>query len=47
MLSPEYDNPQSLKTLNKWISKYNLEKIHLGRGYNGFVLIAKKKLCVE
>jgi hypothetical protein len=46
MLSPDYDNPQSLKTLNKWIKKYDLDKIYLGRGDNGFVLIAKKKLCV-
>lgn len=43
MLSPDYDNPQSFKTLNRWLFKYNLDKIFLGRGDNGFVLIAKKR----
>ena len=43
MLSPDYDNPQSFKTLNKWVINYNLEKVYLGRGDNGFVLIAKKR----
>jgi SAM-dependent methyltransferase len=47
MLSPDYDNPQSFKTLNNWFQKYNLEKIYLRRGSNGFVFKAKKKLCVE
>lgn len=42
MLSPEYDNPQSFKKLNNWIKKYDLDKIRLDRGDNGFVLIAKK-----
>lgn len=43
MLSPEYDNPQSISTLKKWILKYNLEEIYCGKGDNGYVLIAKKK----
>ena len=42
MLSPEYDNPQSFTKLNNWIKKYDLDKIRLDRGDNGFVLIAKK-----
>jgi SAM-dependent methyltransferase len=47
MLSPDYDNPQKKSTLENWVLKYHLDKIFLGRGDNGFVLIAKKKLCVE
>ena len=43
MLSPEYDQPQKLTTLEKWVVKYNLEKIYCGKGDNGYVLIAKKK----
>lgn len=43
MLSPEFDNPQKYSTLKKWIKKYNLEEIYLGRGDNGFVLIARKR----
>lgn len=48
MLSPEYDNPQKLSTLEKWVSKYNLQNIYCGKGDNGYVLIAKKtEKCVE
>jgi ubiquinone/menaquinone biosynthesis C-methylase UbiE len=43
MLSPEYDIPQSKRNLEKWIIKYNLELIELRRGYNGYILKAKKK----
>ncbi len=42
MLSPEYDNPQTYKTLENWIKKYDLKKLFLNRGDNGYVLIAKK-----
>ena len=47
MLSPDFDNPQKISTLRTWVKKYNLEKIYLGRGDNGFVLIARKKVCAE
>ncbi len=47
MLSPEYDNPQKYSTLKKWIEKYALKGIFLGRGDNGFVLVAQKRLCAE
>jgi len=43
MLSPEYDNPQTKQNLKKWVIKYNLDLIELRRGYNGYILIAKKK----
>lgn len=43
MLSPEYDNPQSLDTLYSWVDKYNLNKIYCGKGDNGYVLVAQKK----
>jgi SAM-dependent methyltransferase len=42
MLSPEYDNPQTYETLENWIKKYDLKKLFLNRGDNGYVLIAKK-----
>ncbi len=47
MLSPEFDNPQKHSTLKSWIKKYDLDLVYLGRGDNGFVLIARKKTCVE
>ena len=47
MLSPEYDNPQKYSTLKSWIKKYDLHLVYLGRGDNGFVLIARKKVCAE
>ena len=42
LLSPAYDNPQSLKTLRKWATDANLEIIYCGKGNNGYVLVAKK-----
>lgn len=42
MLSPEFDNPQSLSTLKGWVKKYNLVEVYCGKGDNGYVLIAKK-----
>lgn len=47
MLSPEFDNPQKHSTLKSWIEKYDLDLVYLGRGDNGFVLIARKKICAE
>lgn len=43
MLSPEYDIPQTRRNLEKWVNKYQLDLIELRRGYNGYILIAKKK----
>lgn len=43
MLSPEYDIPQTKRNLEKWVNKYQLDLIELRRGYNGYILIAKKK----
>ena len=42
MLSPTYDNPQSLKTLLKWASEAKLTVLYCGRGDKGYVLVAKK-----
>ena len=42
MLSPEYDNPQSLNTLRKWAAEAKLTILYCGRGDNGYVLVAKK-----
>jgi len=42
MLSPEFDNPQSLKTIRKWAVEENLEILFCGKGSNGYVLVAKK-----
>ena len=37
MLSPEYDNPQSIKTIKKWLDKYGLIKtnVKMAKGFNG------------
>ena len=43
MLSPAYDNPQSLKTLRKWATDANLKILFCGEGVNGYVLVAEKQ----
>ncbi len=35
MLSPQYDNPQSLKTMKKWFDEAKLKDIDVHYGYNG------------
>ncbi len=35
MLSPKYDNPQRLETVNSWFEKANLRNIEVYFGYNG------------
>jgi SAM-dependent methyltransferase len=47
MLSPEFDQPQKRSTLKSWIKNYDLDLLYLGRGDNGYVLIARKKVCAE
>jgi 2-polyprenyl-3-methyl-5-hydroxy-6-metoxy-1,4-benzoquinol methylase len=46
MLSPEYDQPQTLSTLKKWALDAKLEITYCGEGDNGYVLNATK-VCVE
>ena len=46
MLSPEYDQPQTLSTLKKWAIDAKLEITYCGVGDNGYVLNATK-VCVE
>jgi 2-polyprenyl-3-methyl-5-hydroxy-6-metoxy-1,4-benzoquinol methylase len=46
MLSPEYDQPQTLSTLKKWALEANLKITYCGVGDNGYVLNATK-VCVE
>ena len=35
MLSPKYDNPQSIKTIKSWFNEAKLEKINIHYGFNG------------
>lgn len=42
MLSPEFDNPQSLNTLRSWVKESGLKTIYCGKGNNGYVLVAEK-----
>ena len=37
MLSPEYDKPQTKKTIMKWFEEAGLEKFDITYGYNGIV----------
>lgn len=37
MLSPAYDNPQTLKTVRKWFEEGRFEEIEVEYGYNGIV----------
>ncbi len=37
MLSPAYDNPQTLKTVKNWFEKGGFENIEVEYGYNGIV----------
>jgi ubiquinone/menaquinone biosynthesis C-methylase UbiE len=43
MLSPKYDNPQSIKKLQYYASKNHLFIEYLGKGQNGYVLRVVKK----
>jgi SAM-dependent methyltransferase len=42
MLSPMYDQPQSLKTIISWAKEAKLNITYCGKGENGFVLNASK-----
>ena len=35
MLSPQYDYPQSLRTMKKWFEEAKLKDIDVHYGYNG------------
>ena len=37
MLSPKYDQPQSLNTLSKWFNEANITIEYIGKGINGYV----------
>lgn len=41
-LSPEYDQPQSLSTVSKWLKEANLKTVYCGEGGTGFVAIGEK-----
>lgn len=43
MLSPEFDQPQTLTTLKRWFEEADLHIIYCGPGDNGFVGVGKKK----
>lgn len=45
MLSPEYDQPQTINTLRSWAAEAKLEITYCGDGDNGYVLNATK-VCV-
>ena len=42
MLSPAYDQPQTLKEIRKWLVEANLKTIYCGEGGTGFVAIGEK-----
>tara|TARA_B100001250_G_scaffold390461_1_gene390455 strand:+ start:156 stop:1115 length:960 start_codon:yes stop_codon:yes gene_type:complete len=44
MLSPQYDNPQSLNTLRKFAVKNKINIEYCGKGHNGYVLRGNKTL---
>jgi len=44
MLSPQYDNPQSLNTLRKFAVKNHINIEFCGKGHNGYVLRGHKTL---
>jgi ubiquinone/menaquinone biosynthesis C-methylase UbiE len=43
MLSPEYDQPQTLSTLKMWMEEAGLEILYCGKGDNGYVGLGRKK----
>jgi hypothetical protein len=42
MLSPRYDNPQSLETVRRWIAQEGLELVRCDIGYNGINAKARR-----
>jgi ubiquinone/menaquinone biosynthesis C-methylase UbiE len=42
MLSPAYDNPQSISSLKKFAKNNNIKIEYCGKGHNGYVLRGKK-----
>ena len=44
MLSPEYDKPQTKKTVLSWFKEARLENIEVSYGYNGIVGRGKASL---
>jgi trans-aconitate methyltransferase len=43
MLSPEYDQRQSLDTLKNWMEEANLDILYCAKGDNGYVGVGRKK----
>jgi SAM-dependent methyltransferase len=47
MLSPKYDNPQSIETIRGWVEKARLQLIKCNIGYNGVNAKARRPVRLE